>query len=92
MSPKVVGWVRLIGDYIAAENRNSFYLWAVNQDLSKDYRTGFNGPAVRDGIRSLLTRVVAKSQLKMANPNLKTVKSIEDQIRKTYDKPEDKKA
>jgi hypothetical protein len=78
-------WVRIVGEYISKLNSNSYYLWALSASLRSDYKMGFHDAGVKGDLRNLLVRIIAKHQLNIANPNNKTVKDIDKQLKEQLD-------
>jgi len=73
---KPKGWMDALSKYIASLDRNSFFLATIGADAEHDYRFGFNSSESRVGLRDLMARILARHELKMENPNKRTVQQI----------------
>ncbi len=79
-----LGWRESLDLFISRAHKNSFYLNRVYFTLRHELRYGFSNEAVRQQLRTLAAKAVAKHSTKSKNPNqaliAKAAKIIDDEL------------
>lgn len=74
------GWEKIIEDYIADENKNSFFLHDVYCSLRAQYQYAFIEPKALIKIEHLIKMTAAKHQLGIKRPTKKIIAKCSDSV------------
>ncbi|MDP2851169.1 MAG: serine protease [Sulfuricurvum sp.] len=73
-------WDKHIESYIENENKNSFYLLDIYNQLRAEYKFSFASDSELKSIERLMKMTVAKHQLGMKKPSMTIIKKVSDDI------------
>lgn len=80
VSKRPRGWVKSVEDYIASNNKNSFYIMDIFLALKKEYKYSYMSNSALKSLEKLIKMCLVKHQLGIEKPGPKVIGKVNNDV------------